>query len=72
LFEADLEILYSFFGAFSSENRNVGVSIQDALSMMMPAYQVAAKEKENGEKIIQLLNENIHKQDSSARYVGMF
>jgi proteasome component ECM29 len=71
LFENDLSLLKEFVASFSLEEKNICVSIQEALSSMMGAYKISVIKKESADQIIALLNEAILMHDGNARYVAV-
>ncbi|KAJ1537143.1 hypothetical protein HK096_003471, partial [Nowakowskiella sp. JEL0078] len=77
IFRSDVSILYKFFAAVSTEERNVRVSVQDALSNMIDAYSDVSsgydsEKRENSQRdILKLLLENVEKSAHQARYVSV-
>ncbi|KAJ3123506.1 hypothetical protein HK098_001853 [Nowakowskiella sp. JEL0407] len=74
LFTADVRILYKFFDAVNTEERNVRVSVQNALSNMIPAYQEITNSEESSvieEEIKTLLLINAEKPSHQARYAAV-
>ncbi|KAI9197483.1 proteasome stabiliser-domain-containing protein [Polychytrium aggregatum] len=70
LFMADATILFNLFKAVSTEQRNVRVSVQEALASMIPAYQNVVSDTEKKLVLEALLLENMDKPEHQARYVA--
>ncbi|TPX38193.1 hypothetical protein SmJEL517_g00223 [Synchytrium microbalum] len=70
LFVADTSILMSFFKAVSLETRNVRVSVQDALSMMIDAYKDIIHDDTKRSELEEIILSNIEKNEPQARYIA--
>ncbi|KAJ3027423.1 hypothetical protein HK097_006156, partial [Rhizophlyctis rosea] len=71
LFTQDVSILLSFFKAVSTEERNVRVSVQEALVMMIDAYKDIGKDAEKQKELEAVLLDNIVKPEHQARYAAI-
>ncbi|KAJ3409587.1 hypothetical protein HDV05_004331 [Chytridiales sp. JEL 0842] len=70
LFVSDITILKSFFGAISTESKNVRVSVLEALSTMTDAFKSTTLSDEIKEQILAILVENVEKPEHKARYAA--
>ncbi|KAI8928745.1 proteasome stabiliser-domain-containing protein [Entophlyctis helioformis] len=70
LFRDDLSILVGFFSAVSTVSRNVRVSVQEALSNMIPAYKDVIADAAKRTQIEALLLANMDKHEHHARYIA--
>ncbi|KAL2912896.1 proteasome component M29 [Polyrhizophydium stewartii] len=71
LFKKDMSILVDFFTAVSAEARNVRMSVQDALSNMIPAYKEVVEDEEKRKEIEAILLAKVDKAEHHARYVAV-
>ncbi|KAJ3299319.1 hypothetical protein HK104_009344 [Borealophlyctis nickersoniae] len=71
LFRNDVSILFSFFKAVSTEQRNVRVSVQEALSTMIEAYKDIGQDAEKQKEMEEVLMANLNKPEQQARYVAV-
>ncbi|KAJ3082398.1 hypothetical protein HK102_001738 [Quaeritorhiza haematococci] len=71
LFRKDVTILYSFFQAVSKEQRNVRVSVLEALSMMVEAYKDFGRDEGKRKEIEAVLMANVEKVEHQARFAAV-
>ncbi|KAI9332879.1 proteasome stabiliser-domain-containing protein [Zopfochytrium polystomum] len=69
-FRKDLSLLEQFFSAVRQESRNVRVSVQDALVMMIDAFKDLSSDPGKLDEIEAILLENVHKTEPQSRYVA--
>ncbi|TPX39274.1 hypothetical protein SeLEV6574_g07344 [Synchytrium endobioticum] len=70
LFANDMTILTSFFKALSIETRNVRISVQDALTMMIDAYKNTVNDEMKRTVVEEIILTNIEKNEPPARYIA--
>ncbi|KAJ3045279.1 hypothetical protein HDV00_011151 [Rhizophlyctis rosea] len=71
LFTSDVSILLSFFKAVSTEERNVRVSVQEALVTMIEAYKDIGSDAQKQSELESVLLDNIGKVEHQARYAAI-
>jgi proteasome component ECM29 len=71
LFESDFGLLAKFFDALKTENRNVCVSVQEALVSMALAYKASVKNEQFCQSLKDIILDNIDKNENHARYVAI-
>ncbi|KAJ8329188.1 proteasome component M29 [Batrachochytrium dendrobatidis] len=70
-FQKDITILYNFFTAVSAEQRNVRVSVLEALFNMISAYKEVANDQVSRNEIEAILLANVDKAEHQARYAAV-